>query len=123
MQAYLLLNLSELAEKRAIAIRQEAQLWDILSRDLKREAKRKEEIPNRRLPTIETIDEIQKVKEPKEEKLFVRIPEASRMMGISRSSLYTEINAGRLKIKKCGRNTLIATADIKTWAANLSESE
>lgn len=121
MQAYLLLNLSELAQRRAIAVREEAQLWDILARDLKREAKRREEIPNRRETPAEVIEEIHKATEAAGEKLFVRIPEASRMMGISRSSIYIEINSGRLKVKKCGRNTLIATADIQAWAANLSD--
>ena len=33
---YLLVNLAELAERRARNVREEAQMWDILARDLKR---------------------------------------------------------------------------------------
>ena len=40
---YLLRNLAELAERKAINVRAEAQLWDILCRVLKREARRREE--------------------------------------------------------------------------------
>jgi hypothetical protein len=36
MQSYLLRNLSELAQKRAILIHKEAQFWDILALDLKK---------------------------------------------------------------------------------------
>ena len=43
MEEYLLLNLSELAERRARNVREEAMMWDILGRDLKREAKRRQE--------------------------------------------------------------------------------
>ncbi len=43
MEEYSLKNLVQLAERRAINVREEAMVWDILSRDLKREAKRREE--------------------------------------------------------------------------------
>ena len=45
MKEHLLKNLAEIAERRAISVREEAALWDMLSRDLKREAQRREERP------------------------------------------------------------------------------
>jgi excisionase family DNA binding protein len=117
---YLLLNLSDLAAKRAINMRDEALLWDILARDLKREAGRLEEKPDRvavRVAPIVPAGE----KESTEETLFVRIPEAARMMGIGRSSLYEEISSSRIRVRKAGRKTLIAVADIHAWFESLPE--
>jgi excisionase family DNA binding protein len=122
MHEYFLRNLSELAEKRAIGMRQEAQLWDILSRDLKREAGRKEETPVRRRgftrlppkPLEETTGQ-------EDRKLFVRISQAAKMMGIGRTSLYNEISSDRIRIKKSGRKTLIALSDIQVWFDRLPE--
>ena len=120
MQSYLLRNLSELAEKRAQNIRQEAQLWDILSRDLKREALRLEDLPSRR---IVRAPESLETKQPEtvQDALYVSIPEAARRMGLGRSSLYKEINAGTIKVRKCGKRTLIAVQDIHAWYDALPE--
>lgn len=38
---------------------------------------------------------------------------------IGRTSLYREVNAGRLKLRKFGTATRIARADAEAWAANL----
>ena len=122
MQNYLLLNLSELAQRRAIILREEAQLFDILARDLKREAKRLEENPVRRL-VRDPLPAESSVSESKEQKPYVRIPEAAKMMGMSRSSLYLEIGSGRIRVRKNGRKTLIAVADIHDWFKNLPEKE
>lgn len=119
MQAYFLRNLAEIAEKRAIGLRQEAQLWDILSRDIKREAGRKEDLPARKVSEPVSFIKEEIPSEATKDRIFVRIPEAAKMMGISKSSLYNEIKAGNLKIKKSGRNTLIAIADIRRWADGL----
>ncbi len=120
MQAYFLRNLAELAEKRAVNIRAEAQLWDILARDLKREAGRREDIPVSRLQKP-ILPEERTMEKPGEGKIFVRVPEAAQIMGISRSSLYKEISTGNIKVKKAGRKTLIAVADIYAWSADLPE--
>ena len=122
MRAYFLRNLSELAEKRAIIMRQEAQLWDILARDLKREAGRIEEAPARRLVREPLAAAPNMTPGPEEGRLLVRIPEAIRMMGIGRSSLYKEINAGTIKVRKSGRKTLVALSDIQAWYASLPEA-
>lgn len=119
MKEYLWAHFSEFAHKRAILMREEAQLWDILARDLKREAIRREEtVPARRWvrePTSAKVD----TGRSKEDRLFVRVSEAMQMMGMGRGSLYNEINAGRLKIRKSGRKTLIAVSDIQKWFENL----
>ena len=40
---------------------------------------------------------------------------------ISRTSVYREVNAQRLKLRKFGSATRIARADAEAWAANLPE--
>ncbi len=118
MQKYLLRNLSELARLRAINLRDEAQLWDILSRDLKREAGRTEEarapVPRLPLPSAPAP--------AKDRPLYVGIREAARMMGLGRSSLYKEINATRLPVRKAGKRTLIAVEDIEGWFNRLPDA-
>jgi excisionase family DNA binding protein len=42
-----------------------------------------------------------------EESLAVRIPQASQLLGIGRSSVYELINRGELEAIKIGRSTLI----------------
>lgn len=122
MHDYFIRNLSELAQKRAVILREEAQLWDIFSRDLKREAGRTKEA-QARVPVRRTLPEPphRKVEGPEPDKLFVRVAEAARMMGMGRSSLYNEITSSKLKVRKSGRKTLIAVSDIKAWFDNLSE--
>ncbi|QEE22672.1 helix-turn-helix domain-containing protein [Youhaiella tibetensis] len=50
---------------------------------------------------------------------MVGIAEAARIMGIGRSKLYTEISEARLKVRKAGKRTLIAVADIEAWCRDL----
>ncbi len=122
MQEYFLKNLSELAQKRAVLMREEAQLWDILARDLTREARRREEQDSSRPPVRTSAPALPpKPDVPSERKILVGIAEAARMMGLGRSSLYNEIGAGRLTVKKAGNRTLIAVADIEAWCDNLPE--
>jgi len=119
MQNYLLRNLSELAQKRAVLMREEAQLWDILSRDLTREAKRLDEVAANRQARPSSPPQMPEPIPNSERKLMVGILEAARMMGISRSTLYIEINAARLKVRKAGKRSLIAVSDIEAWCKNL----
>jgi excisionase family DNA binding protein len=116
MHEYFLRNLGQIAEQRAIGLRDEARLWDILARDLKREAGRREETraPARRVtPDAKPLN--QQASEQNGAQLFVRINEATKLMGISRSSLYVEIGASRIPVRKSGRKTLIAKSDIQKW--------
>ncbi len=113
MEEYFLKNLAELAERRARNVREEAMMWDILSRDLKREAKRREErMQNRptrpKMPPPEETPIL-------EGRLYVRVKDACKAMGMGHTALYNEINAGRLPVKKSGRKTLIAVKDIHAW--------
>jgi excisionase family DNA binding protein len=52
------------------------------------------------------------------EPLAVAIPEAARLSGCGRSTLYAEISKGKLKIRKVGRRTIVAMDDLKTWLAS-----
>lgn len=49
----------------------------------------------------------------------LRVNETCRALAISRSKLYLELAAGRLRAVKCGRRTLIPTAEIKAWLEGL----
>jgi excisionase family DNA binding protein len=54
------------------------------------------------------------------EKLALSIPEFCTAVGIGRSRTYEEIKAGRLRILKCGRRTLIAREAVTEWLGQLS---
>jgi excisionase family DNA binding protein len=56
------------------------------------------------------------------EKLALTIPEAVAASGFSRSSLYQEIGAGRLRAVKRGRRVAILSDDFKAWLKNLPEA-
>ena len=50
------------------------------------------------------------------EKELYRIPEVCERYSISRSNLYRDIKAGKIRIVKRGKSTLLARADIQAWA-------
>ena len=52
------------------------------------------------------------------EPLAVPIPEAARLSGVGRSTLYAEISKGNLKIIKVNRRTIIAMDDLREWLAS-----
>lgn len=49
--------------------------------------------------------------------------QAAQTIGIGLTALYLEISAGRIKMKKYGRRTLIAADDLKAWLAALPDGE
>jgi excisionase family DNA binding protein len=49
-----------------------------------------------------------------------RIEETCETLSISRTKLYEEIAAGRLRALKCGRRTLIPASEITAWLNSLS---
>jgi excisionase family DNA binding protein len=53
--------------------------------------------------------------------LALGIIEAARAAGIGRSTVFEEINAGRLKARKAGRRTLILRDDLAAWLASLPQ--
>lgn len=58
---------------------------------------------------------------PAVEKLALSIPEAVAASGFSRSSLYEEIGAGRLRAVKRGRRVAILSDDFRAWLKSLPE--
>lgn len=60
--------------------------------------------------------------EPTPAKMAYSIKEFCQLVGVGRSSAYVEIKAGRLKIVKCNRRTLIRVADLNAWLANLTSA-
>ena len=59
------------------------------------------------------------MQEPKSEHVLFSIPRLLDIADISRTRLYEEINAGRLRIVKVGRRTLITQAALKAWLEQL----
>jgi hypothetical protein len=55
--------------------------------------------------------------------LAVSISDAVRLSGIGRTSLYIAIQRGALKVKKCGRRTLVPVASIRELLDSLPTSE
>jgi len=53
-------------------------------------------------------------------KVALSIPEFCAAVGIGRSRAYEEIKAGRLRVLKCGRRTLIAQDAVGAWLSALS---
>jgi len=51
--------------------------------------------------------------------IAVTIPEAVRLSGLGKSSLYRAINRDELKVRRFGRRTLILTADLRCWIEGL----
>ena len=51
------------------------------------------------------------------DKLAFGLPEAGRLLGLGRTSLYMAINAGELHAIKAGRRTLIRRQDLETYLA------
>jgi excisionase family DNA binding protein len=49
----------------------------------------------------------------------MRVPNACRALGISKSALYREIAANRLQARKAGSVTLITIEAINAWLASL----
>lgn len=52
-------------------------------------------------------------------KLIFSTDEAAKLCGISKTYIYREINAGRLKAVKYGKRTLIKLEAIRSWVEAL----
>ncbi|WP_264050423.1 helix-turn-helix domain-containing protein [Methylobacterium flocculans] len=64
---------------------------------------------------------IQATHSPDETPLAFGIVQAAQVAGIGRSTVFEEINAGRLKARKAGRRTLILRDDLAAWLASLPQ--
>ncbi len=51
--------------------------------------------------------------------LSMRVPEAVRLSGIPRSSLYEAMRRGELVARKAGRRTLICLTDLEAYLESL----
>ena len=49
--------------------------------------------------------------------------EAARIIGVSRTTVFEELKAGRLRGIKCGRRTIIAAAELQRWMDALPSRE
>lgn len=58
-----------------------------------------------------------------DERLAYSVDEFSNLVGISRRAVYLEVAAGRLRIVKCGKRTLITSDDARVWLDSLPEPE
>ena len=52
------------------------------------------------------------------EPLALPITEAARLSGVGRSTIYSEVKQGNLKIRKVGSRTIIAMEDLRAWLAS-----
>jgi excisionase family DNA binding protein len=55
-------------------------------------------------------------------KAVYSIPEACLEYGVGRSTLYKEIQGGRLRAKKIGRRTVLTHRDLNAWLDELPDS-
>jgi excisionase family DNA binding protein len=60
---------------------------------------------------------------PTSERLAVTIPEAVRLLGVGRSTLYALMGRGDLAARKVGRRTLITTASIHRFLEALPAAQ
>ncbi len=111
-------SIKEFSERTAMNLRAQALAFDILARDMKRQIKAQEEQKknNPTRPKTLTPEETFDI----EGRLYVRVKEATKIMGMGRSSIYKEISEGRLPTFKKGRKTFIAMKDIHAWFDELS---
>lgn len=54
---------------------------------------------------------------------MIDVAEFTAIFRVGRSTIYQEIAAGRLRIRKIGRKTLIDINDAEAWAANFPPRE
>ena len=54
--------------------------------------------------------------------IAVTVPEACKMLGLGRTTIYTLINEGKLKPRKSGSRTLFLVSELQAFANNLPEA-
>ncbi len=52
-------------------------------------------------------------------KRMLTVSEATSDYGIKRSKFYQEVAAGRIRLRKCGRRSLVSVDEMEAWAAGL----
>jgi excisionase family DNA binding protein len=56
-------------------------------------------------------------------KRALQIQEFCDMYGVGKSTMYEEVKAGRLQVRKIGKRSLIAVDDADRWLANLPKQQ
>lgn len=54
-----------------------------------------------------------------QQRIAVTIPDAVKVTGMSRTSIYEALKRGDITARKAGRRTLISFADLEAYLANL----
>lgn len=54
-----------------------------------------------------------------EQSLAFTIAQAAKLAGVGRSTLYSELGAGKLIARKMGRRTIILAVDLSQWLSQL----
>lgn len=54
-----------------------------------------------------------------DQKLFYTISESCRLLSLGKTKLYELIGSGEIPVRKVGKKSLVATADLKRWADRL----
>ncbi|MCC3304204.1 excisionase family DNA-binding protein [Sneathiella sp. HT1-7] len=49
----------------------------------------------------------------------ISVEEFCRSVGIGKVKFYSELKAGRIRAKKCGRRTLVPLSEVGAWFENL----
>ena len=57
------------------------------------------------------------------DKVALTIAETVKATGLSRTRLYEEIKAGRLRVAKIGRRTLVPPDEIRAWLARATQPQ
>ncbi len=66
---------------------------------------------------------VQNAETPTMEQIAVSIPEAAKLIGIGRTSLYKLFDEGVITPRKSGRRTLILVEDLRRYAQSLPGRE
>jgi excisionase family DNA binding protein len=53
------------------------------------------------------------------DELLLSVTQCCRLISVGRTRFYELVGSGEIPIRKVGRRTLVATADLKQWAAHL----
>lgn len=51
--------------------------------------------------------------------LAMSVPDAGRAVGLSRSRMFELVREGAIPVRKCGKRSVILTADLTTWLESL----
>ena len=54
--------------------------------------------------------------------ILLGVADACRALGIGKSSFYEAVSRGEISLKKLGRKSLVAHADLVAWANRLPDS-